>query len=64
MDGIITIPEDEAYNSLISGFENVDKIWSELLWITESLWKVIISKMIMISDLLLEYINFTFRFNP
>lgn len=27
----MTIPEDEAYTSLISGGENVDKIWSESL---------------------------------
>lgn len=63
VDGMITISEDEAYNSLTSGCENVDKIWSELLWLTESLWKARISKIIIISDLLPKYISFTFCFN-
>lgn len=34
VDGIITMPKDEAYNFLISSFEDVDKISSEFLWIT------------------------------
>lgn len=64
--GLITISEVEAYNSLIFGFENVDKIWPELLRERKEKTRTAFGRQefITLSESLPEYASFDFGFNP
>lgn len=62
-NGVIAMSDEEACNSLIFSFENVDKIWHELLWEKKNS-AFGRQKFIIISELLREDASFNFGFNP